>query len=297
MPVRIAYLFVILVWSTTPLGIVWSSTSIPPTLSVFLRMALALVLAGVYVCIAKVPVAWDKPARLLYTYSSLGIVGGMLLSYLAAQTVPSGVISLIFGLAPFLSGLLGYKLLGEAKFTPIKLIALMLALIGLYLICVAQLHELEIGAKGLVFVILAVCCFSLSGVLIKKVQVVSHPMATTFGSLVLVTPTLGVIWWIVDGRFEPHLWQPQAIWATIYLGIFGSLLGFLAYFYVLQKLPASTVALTTLITPGFAISLGAWLNEEQITATLLFGAVVVLLSLALYQFGDRVWLKRTAKIM
>jgi drug/metabolite transporter (DMT)-like permease len=71
------------------------------------------------------------------------------------------------------------------------------------------------------------------------------------------------------------------------LAIFGSLLGFLAYFHVLQRLPASTVALTTLITPIFAISLGALLNNEVLTTPLLIGGVMILLSLFLYQFGDK----------
>ncbi|WMN60506.1 DMT family transporter [Pseudoalteromonas xiamenensis] len=289
MSVRISYLFVILVWSTTPLGIVWSSETISPTLSVFLRMVIALVLAAFFVAFANIRVPWTRLSCLQYLYSAFGIVGGMLLSYLAAQTVPSGVISLVFGLAPFFSGILGYKLLGEAKFTPVKLVALGLALVGLYLICVAQLQELEIAPAGLIYVFLAVCSFSLSGVLIKKVPVIVHPMATTFGALVFVTPILATVWWFTDGHFEPQLWETRSIWATVYLGVFGSLLGFLAYFHVLQKLPAGTVALTTLITPGFAISLGAWLNNEQLTATLLVGAVIVLSSLGLFQFGDK-WL-------
>jgi drug/metabolite transporter (DMT)-like permease len=295
MSVRISYLFVILVWSTTPLGIVWSSSSISPTLSVLLRMILALILAAFFVAVANIRVPWSRLACQQYLYSALGIVGGMLLSYLAAQTVPSGVISLMFGLAPFFSGILGYKLLGEAKFTPIKLASLALALLGLYLICVAQLRELSIAPEGLVYVFLAVCSFSLSGVMIKRVPIIVHPMATTFGALVFVTPMLAVVWWLMDGHFDPSAWQAQSIWATVYLGIFGSLLGFLAYFHVLQKLPAGTVALTTLITPGFAISLGAWLNHEQLTGTLLVGAVIILGSLGLFQFGDA-WLSKSKNV-
>ncbi|MFC3032420.1 DMT family transporter [Pseudoalteromonas fenneropenaei] len=291
MLVRIAYLFVIMVWSTTPLGIVWSSETIPPTMSVLLRMAIALVLAALFIAFANIRVPWTRLACKQYLYSSLGILGGMCLCYMAAKTVPSGVISLIFGLAPFFSGVLGYKLLGEAKFTKIKLLALIVAFLGLYLICVAQLQELELAPAGMIYVLLAVCSFSLSGVMIKRVPVVVHPMATTFGALAFVTPMLTLVWWLVDGQIQPAEWQSKSIWATVYLGIFGSLLGFLAYFYVLQKLPAGTVALTTLVTPGFAIALGAWLNHEQLTATLLVGAVIVLASLALFQFGDS-WFKQ-----
>ncbi|MBQ4851436.1 DMT family transporter [Pseudoalteromonas sp. MMG012] len=294
MPVQASYMFVIFIWSTTPLGIVWSSESMPPTLSVFIRMSIALVLAAFVVSLSNIRVPWHKRACTLYTYSALGIFGGMLMSYMAAQTVTSGVISLIFGMAPIISGLLAQRLLGEARFTAIKFVSLGLSLIGLYLICAAQIQTLNLPPKGLLYVFCAVCSFSLSGVMIKRVKLAIHPMATTFGALVFVTPLFALFWYLIDGEFNPEIWSERSMWATVYLGIFGSLLGFLAYFHVLQKLSASTVALSTLITPAFAVGLGAWLNNETITVTLIVGAVTVLLSLALFIFGDQ-WLVGKAK--
>ena len=72
----------------------------------------------------------------------------------------------------------------------------------------------------------------------------------------------------------------------LFTGVFGSLLGFLAYFHVLQKLEASTVALITLMTPGFAIALGTFLNNEPLSFDLVVGASI-LISLSLFQFGDK----------
>ncbi|CAH9067033.1 hypothetical protein PSECIP111951_04050 [Pseudoalteromonas holothuriae] len=288
MPVQASYLFVIFVWSTTPLGIVWSSETMPPTLSVLLRMMIALVLAGLVVAISKIRVPWHRRACTLYLYSSLGILGGMSFSYLAAQTVPSGVISLIFGLAPILSGLLAQKLLGEAKFTPIKMFSLAMALGGLYLICSTQVLQFNLAPLGLGYVFLAVCSFSLSGIMIKRVKVEVHPMATTFGALLFVTPMFACVWLLLDGSIAMEHWHMKSVWATVYLGVVGSLLGFLAYFHVLQRLSASTVALSTLITPGFAIGLGAWLNNEKLTGSLLFGAAIIIFSLAMFQFGEHI---------
>ncbi|MCF2907852.1 DMT family transporter [Pseudoalteromonas sp. DL2-H2.2] len=289
MPVQASYIMVIIIWSTTPLGIVISSTGMSPTLSVFLRMALALVLCFVMVLIGRYRVPMSPRAWTLYGYSSLGIFGGMLLSYLAAQTVPSGVISLIFGLAPVMSGLLAQRLLNEARFSLIKWLGLALSMVGLYLVCMSQLSELALAPLGLLYVFGAVSCFSLSGVMIKRVQLAIHPLASTFGALLLVTPMFGLVWWLTDGQLSIDNWQMSAVLATVYLSVFGSLVGFIAYFHVLQKLKASTVALTTLITPGFAMLLGAWLNNEQITPTLLTGAAVIMVSLAVFQFGDSGW--------
>ena len=67
--------------------------------------------------------------------------------------------------------------------------------------------------------------------------------------------------------------------------MFGSLIGFYAYFTVLQKLSASNVTLITLITPVIALTLGAVLNGETINDKLILGAFMVLLGLTIYHFG------------
>ncbi|MGK2235057.1 MAG: drug/metabolite transporter (DMT)-like permease [Pseudomonadota bacterium] len=291
MPVKVSYFFMVLIWSTTPLGIVWSSETVSPTLAVLMRMLVGLFLGGLIVAITNIRVPWSKNACLLYFYSSIGIFGGMLLSYMAAKTVPSGIISLMFGLAPILSGLLAQQLLNEPKFSPIKLVALACALIGLYFVSYNQIQNSQTQGLGLLYVFMAVCFFSLSGVMIKRVQIAIHPMATTFGALVFVTPLFFIAWWLLDGQLHIQNWSAKSLWAIGYLGVFGSLVGALAYFHVLQNLNASTVSLTTLITPSFALGLGAWLNNEPLSQELIIGAVIILISLGFFQFGDK-FLKR-----
>lgn len=292
MNVKVSYLFMVLIWSTTPLGIVFSSETVAPTLAVLMRMLIGLVLAAFVVSIANIRIPWHRRACFLYGYSSIGIYGGMLLSYMAAKTVPSGLISLTFGLAPILSGLLAQRLLNEPKFSAIKLIALAFALIGLYLVSQRYIQGSLMQMQGLLFVFLAVCFFSLSGVMIKRVKIAIHPMATTFGALIFVTPLFFITWWLLDGELNSALWSAKSLWSIVYLGVFGSLIGALAYFHVLQKLAASTVALTTLITPSFAIALGAWLNNEPVDLQLIMGAVIILVSLAVFQFGEGWFSKR-----
>ncbi|WP_405128583.1 DMT family transporter [Pseudoalteromonas sp. PB2-1] len=295
MPVKASYFFMVVIWSTTPLGIVWSSETVAPTLAVLLRMLVGLVLAAFVVAVANIRVPWHRRALFLYGYSSIGIFGGMLLSYMAAKTVPSGLISLMFGLAPILSGLLAQKILNEPKFSGIKLASLGCALIGLFLVSQRHIQGGVEQLSGLLYVFMAVCFFSLSGVMIKRVKIAIHPMATTFGALVFVTPLFFITWLVVDGQFNSHMWSAKSLYSIMYLGVFGSLIGALAYFHVLQKLNASTVALTTLITPSFAIAIGGILNNETIDHALIVGATIIMLSLACFQFGDK-WLKRIKRV-
>ncbi|MCL1125464.1 DMT family transporter [Shewanella surugensis] len=289
--VPIAFFVVVLIWSTTPLGIVWSSESVHPTMAVWLRMLIALILGSVILGVARIRLPWNRQAIKLYAVSSIGIVGGMLLSYFAARWIASGTMSLIFGLSPLVSGLLAQRLLNEDKFSNMKKLALGIAFIGLGIVCSSHLSLSSDSGIGLALILTAMFLFSLSGVLVKRLAINIHPVATTVGALLFSTPQFGLAWLLFDGSMPIDTWQPRSLLSILYLGVFGSLIGFIAYFYILQHLKASTVAQVTLVTPIFAIMLGAHANSEAITSILVAGALCVLMGLGLYQFGDKL-LKR-----
>lgn len=288
MNVSTAYLAVVLIWSTTPLGIVWSSESVHPTLAVLLRMVIALVLGQIILRVAKITLPWNKQAIRLYGYSAIGIFGGMSFSYFAAQYISSGLMSLIFGLSPILSGLLAQRLINEAKFTPVKKFALVTAILGLFIVCLDNIALDPNSYIGIALILAGVFFFSLSGVMVKSVEIAINPLATTVGALIFCTPLFLCVWLVFDGSLPYQQWQPRAIFAIIYLGVFGSLVGFIAYFYVLQKLTASTVALITMITPVMAMTLGAVLNDEQVTSHLIIGAFFVVTGLSCFQWSQKV---------
>jgi len=293
MQVPIAYLAVLLIWATTPLGIIWSSESINPTMAVLLRMLIAVVLGSMIIFIRNIELPWHKQAIRLYSYSALGIFGGMSFSYLAAEYITSGVLSLIFGLAPVFSAILARRILAEPKISIVKKIAMLLSFVGLAFVCADNFSFDGESIYGLVYILIAVFLFSLSGVLVKSISLAIHPMATTVGALLVALPLFLINWLLLDGSLDISQWQSRSIWATIYLGIFGSLIGFFAYFFILQRLTASTVALITLVTPIIALTLGAKLNNEVINSKLIFGALLVILGLAIYHWGEDLWKKHS----
>ncbi|WP_428636723.1 DMT family transporter [Shewanella sp.] len=293
--VPVSFMAVVLIWSTTPLGIVWSSETVHPTMAVLLRMVIALLIGGLIILFSNIRLPWNRTAFKLYAFSAIGIVGGMLLSYFAARYLASGTMSLLFGLSPLISGLLAQRLLGEPKFGVMRIVALVLAFFGLGIVCSAKLALGSEAWVGLVLVLCAVFLFSLSGVLIKTVELAIHPIASTVGALIFSTPLFALAWLLFDASLPIDTWWVRSIAAIFYLGIFGSLIGFIGYFYILQHLNASTVALVTLITPVFAMTLGALVNQEHISQTLMIGAGFVLAGLGLYQWGDKLLARRRAK--
>lgn len=286
MQVPVAYLAVLLIWSTTPLGIVWSSETINPTMAVLLRMLIAVVLGSLIIIISKIEFPWHKQAIRLYSFSALGIFGGMSFSYLAASYLSSGVLSLAFGLAPVFSAILARRILAEPKISTVRKLSMLLSFVGLALVCADKFSLKGDSIYGLIFILTAVFLFSLSGVLVKSISLAIHPLSTTVGALIVSLPLFIGNWLLLDGSMNISDWQMRSVWATIYLGVFGSLIGFFAYFFVLQKLTASTVALITLITPVIALSLGVIFNGEVVTNTILLGAFFVISGLAIYHWGE-----------
>jgi drug/metabolite transporter (DMT)-like permease len=295
MQLAAVYIAVLLIWSTTPLGIVWSSESVSPSLALLLRMSIALVIGSVIIKLAKIPLPCNKQAFRFYSLSAIGVAGGMVFTYLAARTIPSGMISLIFGIAPLLSGLFSQKILAEKPFSLSKKGALMISFIGLFIVCYDKLFTNTVTAPinpfDLAYILVAVTLFSLSGVLIKSVKINMHPVASTVGTLAVSLPFFLVVWLILDGTFMLPEFASKSMWSIVYLGVAGSLLGFIGYFYILKRLSASTVSLVTLITPVVAIILGSQLNGEIVTNSLIIGSAFIMFGLFLFFFGHRaVWL-------
>ena len=141
MRVIIAYLTVILIWSTTPLGIKWSGDSISFLFGVSSRMALGCVLAMLAVWWWKVPFGKHPHARRAWLVSGLGIYVAMLGSYWGATYIPSGWTSVVWGTAPIFTGILAKVYLGETLSWN-RISGLLLSFTGLVVIFV---RSTEIG--------------------------------------------------------------------------------------------------------------------------------------------------------
>ena len=106
MSVPTAYIGVIVIWTTTPLAIKWSGEGSHFMFAVTTRMVIAAVLSLLILKATRTPLPWHKPARDTYLVGGLGIFGAMTLVYWGAQFIPSGWISVIFGLTPIMTGLM-----------------------------------------------------------------------------------------------------------------------------------------------------------------------------------------------
>lgn len=287
MSVPVAYATILVVWSTTPLGIAWSNETVSPYAAIALRMNIAAVLGFVLLKCLRIELSWSRAAVRAYLTSLLGVYGALLSTYIAANYVPSGLISVMFALAPVLSNLFSVRLLGQGEFTSVRWVAFGLSFIGLSVICLDEWAIHGEGWKGLLLLMLAVTLYSLSGVLLQRENYRGHPLGMSVGSLLLSAPLFLLTWWVLDGVVPNFDMDSRSPWSILYLAIGGSLIGFMAYFYIVKERGATAVAMVTLVTPVMALFLGSILNEEPITNQMVTGTAGVLAGLLVYYQSNR----------
>jgi drug/metabolite transporter (DMT)-like permease len=283
MPVLIAYIAVILIWSTTPLAIQLSQQDLPFYTALSLRMWGSAILSMPLLMILRQSLIFTPQALKSYAAGAIGVYGAMICVYWGAAYVPSGMISVMYGLSPMLSGILAFLWLKERELTPARVIALILGVMGLYIVIMGQLTLGGEAWRGILGTLLSVFCFSLSAVAVKHINAGLHPLVQTSGTLwvssigfLLTVPVFGIQ---IPSEVSVASWIGLG-----YLISCGSLLGFILYFYILKHLPTARVALITLIAPVLAMLWGNLLKEEVLTFTSFLGCFVLLFALALYQW-------------
>jgi len=277
---------VVLIWSTTPLAIQWSSDGWGFLFGVSGRMVIGALVCLMLLLVLRHKLVLTKAALQTYGAAGLGIYGAMLSVYWGAQYIPSGLVAVLYGLSPIVTAILAALWLQENSLTRGKVSGALLGVVGLAVIFQSNIGGAPIAWQGIVGVLLSVLFHSASAILIKRINAPLPGLMTTSGALFVVAPVYIITWLLVDAGELPHEVSVRAGVAMVYLGVLATVVGFSLYYYVLSKVEANRVALLTLITPVLALLVGQWFNSEQIPLEVWFGTVLILTALTLHQWGD-----------
>ena len=286
MSIPAAYIGIILIWSTTPLAIQWSSDEVGFLFGITSRMILG-VLGGLLVAgLFSIRLPWHTEARRTYLAAGLGLFLAMTAVYWSSQFIPSGWVAVIFGLAPIVTGIMATIWLAEQALTTIRIIGMLLGLAGLAIMLLGSQQAGQHAIYGIAGMVFSVTAYSASAITVKRIAADIPALATTIGALIVTVPLL-VLLYILTGEPLPAVVPPRAAISIAYLGLVGSVLGFAMYYYVLRHVAATRVALITLITPATALMLGHFLNGEALQTETLIGTATILSGLLLFEYGQK----------
>lgn len=275
------YVLLILVWSSTPLAVVWSIRELHPMWALATRFILAAILAYVLLRVIKMQLRLDGKAVYSYVAGSLSLLGAMLFTYLAAPYLASGLISLLYGLSPLIAGICTVFLFKQQKLFIEQWLGMIVAFFGLLFICLNG-DRAFIQPKGVVLILIALLCYVGSMFWVKSIQAKLQPMVQTTGSLIVsAIGVLPVLLFFIDDM-PTAMPDAKSIAAIVYSVVVASIVAMFLYFDLVERLSPSTVALTTVMTPVLALMWGALFNHEHIGPSMIAGVVIILVGLVFY---------------
>jgi drug/metabolite transporter (DMT)-like permease len=286
MPIPLAYMSVILLWATTPLAIKWSDQGSGFLFAVTGRMAIGLVCILLMLGLSGQRLVWHRKALQTYLAVAVQIFGSMLVVYWAAQFIPSGWISVIFGLLPLMTALLSAIWLGERSLTPSKLLAYVLGVGGLWTLFGSAMQLGHDAVLGIIGVLVSTFLQAVSSVWVKRIDAKIPALSQVTGGLLLSLPLYLITWALFDGHWPTEI-SIISLASIIYLGMIATTFGFVLYYYLLIHQSATKVALVTLISPILALLLGHTVNHEPLTMKVVTGTLLILGALMVHAFFGR----------
>ncbi|MFV5524346.1 EamA family transporter [Acinetobacter variabilis] len=276
----LTYALLVFIWSTTPLAIVWSVEDLHPMWALAIRFFLALPLALGLLWLFKTRLPLDRVSLHSYLAGACSFIGSQIFTYWSTDYLSSGIIALMFGLAPLISGLIG-RFVFQMQLSLNQWLGMGIALIGLSVICLGDADQ-HIQPIGIVIALVGVLVYCVSMFWVKKINAPIDPMAQAAGSIGLsVVFSIGML---------PFIWQyaptamphAKSLFGLVYAVIMASLIAMFCYFKLVQKIKPTTLSLTTVLTPMLALLVGVLLNNEKLPLIALVGVVILLFGLVVY---------------
>ena len=291
----IALLALYIVWGSTYLAILFAVDTIPP----FLQAGLRFLISGLILMIWRRAAGDEMPS--LKQWKSLAIVGTLLLLggnglvSFAEQRIASGVAALIIGTVPLWLVLIEALRPGGVKPSWRAIIGLIVGFGGIYLLIgPSQLTgKFQFDVLGTLTLITAAFLWSVGSIYSRSAELPKSALMTTGAEMLAGSIPIFLVS-ILFGEWKSFSFaqvSTQSWLALLYLITFGSMVGFVAYIWLLQNAPVSLVATYAYVNPLVAVLLGSWFAQESLTGRTLVAAGIIIGSVVFINSARQVKVK------
>ncbi len=279
-----AYTAIYVIWGTTYLAIRYAVETLPPLTMSGVRFVIS---GSILFAIARWrgaprPTASNWRATSLIAFLFFLVSHGCL-SW-AEQRVPSGTAALVVATIPLWTALASWGL-GYSRLTGQMLAGLALGLGGLVLLFGSggAISAEILPAAGSVILLISALSWSVGSVIIRRLDMPSSAVLTSgmemlIGGVMLCTAGAIAGDW---GRLASHHVSMRSALAALYLIIFGSLVAYTAYVWLLQASTPSRVSTYAFVNPVIAVAAGWLLAGEVVTGPMIVAAGVIAAGVAL----------------
>ncbi len=273
--VWIAFLVLAVTWGTSFMFIKVALEDLPPATLVALRLSVGAAALLIVSHWQKLPlprggVIWQH----LFVVGFLGVAFPFVLISWAEQHIASGLTSVLNSTVPLFSILVAGVWLKQESVTIGKVLGLVLGFGGVVLLFA---RELQIGgfAAAPLAVVLAGLCYGISGAYARHHLHHLNPIVTATGQVAAACLLAWITALLFDGVGGLHLTWPT-VGAILWLGLLGSALAYILFYYVLGNWGPTRAALVTYVIPLIAVTIGAIFLNELVDWRLVAGGALIL---------------------
>jgi drug/metabolite transporter (DMT)-like permease len=279
-----ALVIVYVVWGSTYLAIRIAVASMPPLAMAGVRFLIA---GGVLFGWRMAVLRNARPRITLRHWRSAAIVAVALMVggnggvALAEKTVPSGITALIAATVPLWIALVDRVFFRRAL--PVQRVVGLVIGFGAVAMLVWSPDASGLDLIGAIIAVAAAISWAAGSVYVRGAAL-PDDASTAIGMEMLAGGLLLVTVALLAGEFaDPMLLHPASasLWAFAYLVIFGALVGFSAYLWLLRVAPIARVSTYAYVNPVVAVALGWFFLREPIGAHTVAAGAAILVSVAL----------------
>ena len=284
-----AFIAIYLIWGSTYLGIRFAVETIPP----FTLSAARFGLAGlIMLAVAKLQGAERVT---MPQFRTAAIVGSLLmlansLVGVAEKRIPSGVAALLVATTPLFMVLLEWSRPKGRRPTVLVALGLFIGLGGVAaLVGPASFGDgARIDLLGAGTVVLGAFAWSAGSIYSRHAPRPQSAIMMTALQMLVGGLFVGIIGLAIGelGTFQLSAVSARSAWAWLYLLVFGSLIGFTAFVYLLRVSTPARVATYAYVNPVVAVLLGWLLGGESINTRMLIAAGIIVAGVAIITAAD-----------
>ncbi len=262
----LAYVVCAVVWGTTwfAIRVCIGDGGYPTVPAAALRFTIATA-----VLLPMAAAGWARPGprdrRQLLWLIAAGLLNalGYGLVYSGEEHVSGALAAVLFGIEPLAVALIATVTRTE-RVRRSDLVGAVIALFGVSVIFWDRLDVSRDQAAGVGLILLAVIVSGAYAVIVKREGDGMHPLAS---AAVFLTVTAVALWaFVLASGWQPLPWPPpvKPTLALFYLAIFGSVIAFVTYFYLLSRVSLMALASLVFVLPIIALLVDAIWEDDVI---------------------------------
>ncbi len=270
------FILLCLIWGSTWMAIKLGLSDAPPLYAAGIRFVLAVSILYAIVFSKKYRLPNTLCGFLKLGYPGLYMFGASYaLIYFAEQHISSALTSVLFAAYPLMIAFLSIWVLSHEKIRPAGWLGLALGFVGIVVISYDSLQTSPDIFLGTILA-LAGTLAAAWGLVIHKRKFsgenvfVSTSVQMTIGGVPLILAAL------IFERWSDFVISPTSVGSIIYLALLGTVVAFVGYYWLLQRITAVQASLIAFLTPLVAIFIGVVFFSESLTVLIGFGTVMIL---------------------